>query len=379
MNPHIKTTRSNPQPRQHGFSLIELAIVILVGGLLLSTMSSALLIYMRSNEIKVTIQRMVEIDDALQQYLSLNGNYPCPASRTADVNSATFGTQLATNCAAGGAGVATAPGTAGRVVAIGAVPTRTINLPDDYGSDAWGRRLTYAVTALQTVRGTYSRDIGAISITADTAATSVITPAGSAHYVILSHGPDGIGAYSFNGILGSACNTAALDGENCDDNAGFRRTLLTATASGAAHFDDLVRFRASSVFGDPIPPGAVMSFNIASCPPGWTQYSAATGRLILGAGTIASQAASFAAGDPFAPHTSFIMPAATYASGSTGGYSIWATSLSDNDQNMTALVSVPPANAAGVHLVTTAAVSTTAQSLESNMPPYVALIYCQKN
>jgi prepilin-type N-terminal cleavage/methylation domain-containing protein len=367
-----------PAGRQRGFSLIELAIVVLVGGLLISTMSAMLLVYIHSTDIKVTKQRIEELDGALQQYLSLNGNYPCAASRTAAVNSASFGTQL-TNCAAGGSGAAEAPGNAGRIVVIGAVPTRTINLPDDYAFDAWGRRFTYAVTALQTAPATYSRDIGAIAITSDTSGTSVITPPGTAHYIILSHGLDGLGAYSFSGVLGTACNTAALDGENCNDDASFRRTLLTSTATGASHFDDLVKFRANSVFGDPIPPGAVMSFNLASCPPGWTSYAAATGHFILGAGSIASQTVSFSAGDPLAPHISFTMPSATYPSGSTGGYSVWATSLSDNNQNMTALVSVPPANPAGVHFVTTAAGSTTTPSLESNMPPYIALIHCQKN
>jgi prepilin-type N-terminal cleavage/methylation domain-containing protein len=375
---HLPPHASRCRQTQRGFSLIELAIVVMIGGLLITTMSSMLLVYIKSTDIKVTKQRIDAIDGALQEYLSLNGNYPCAASRTAAVNSAAFATQI-TNCAAGGPGVATATGTGGRIVVIGAVPTRSLNLPDDYVFDAWGRRFTYAVTALQTAPATYTRDNGAIAITADAAGTSVITPAGAAHYIIVSHGADGVGTYSFNGILGTPCNAAALDSENCDDNAIFRRTLVTSTTSSASHFDDLVKFRATSTFGDPIPPGAILSFNLAACPPGWTQYNAASGRFILGAGSVASQTVSFDSDDPAYPHASFTMPSATYTSGGTGGYSVWATSLSDNNQNMTAQVTVPNANANGVRFVTTAAASTTSPSFESNMPPYIALIFCQKN
>ena len=41
-----------------------------------------------------------------------------------------------------------------------------------------------------------------------------------------------------------------------------------------------------------IPTGAVMSFNLASCPSGWTEYSAAAGRTVIGRGNGAGSNAS---------------------------------------------------------------------------------------
>jgi type II secretory pathway pseudopilin PulG len=357
---------------EHGFSLVELAMVIIIGGLLIGTMSSMLLVYMRNTQIKTTQQRIDEVDNAIQEYLNLNGNLPCAAPRNAAVDTPEFGAQLTpVDCALGGDGVATAGAGASEVL-VGAVPVRSINLPDDYAFDAWGNRLTYAVTADLATPGKYDRDKGAISII-DSAGNSIVTPDGSAHYVVLSHGPDGVGATTFAGVPnGSACpDDATLDGENCNDDATFRRTMLTASAPGAAHFDDLLKYRATSAFGNDIPAGSVMAFDLAACPPGWTQLADSGGRFIMGAGTFPAQTFS-------APgHSSWSEPETSYLPGSTGGYPTWTNNLNDLGLGTIPEGTIPapdPTNG----LKFTYAPSSIVPLAESNLPPYIALILCKK-
>lgn len=267
-----------------GFTLVELAIVLLILGLLLAGLASMLMVYSRNAAIHTTQTRLDTIDEAIQHYLNMNGRLPCPASRTAPPDSDTFGREVAADCTSGAhAGTSRATGRDGRRVRIGFVPTRTINLPDDYALDRWGNRITYAVTEVMASSGTYDREMGAISAI-DSMGNSVVTPAGSIHYVLISHGPDSAGAYTAQGSIGRPCSSVTLDAENCNGTATFRRTVLSGQGGSSGHFDDLIIIRAVSAFGEAMPPGAVMAFNLAACPPGWVDYSAASGRTIVGTG-----------------------------------------------------------------------------------------------
>jgi prepilin-type N-terminal cleavage/methylation domain-containing protein len=274
--------------RARGFTLIEVAIVMVIGSILLTTATALLLTYTKKTQISTTQKRLAAIDEALQLYLHLNGRYPCVADPAAALDSATFGREYTTCSSA----PAAAGGRDGRDVRIGAVPVRTLNLPDDFAADAWGGRFTMAMTAaLASPAGTYSRDEGGIYIVTSADPydltdinDSVITPPGSAHYAIVSHGPNGSGAWPVGGGGAPACPAGNLEEENCNGDAIFRQTLITGTADNAAQFDDMVAARASSAFGFEVPSGAVMAFNLSACPEGWISFSDASGRTIVGAG-----------------------------------------------------------------------------------------------
>jgi len=175
-----------------------------------------------------------QIEQALRQFVTENGYYPCPASLTAPVDSADatnrFGVSVNTNCPAAPSGTQTfqTTGRDGRKVRTGAVPVRTLGLPDEYAFDPYHKRYIYAVTEVYAVQGSsVNGDMGAIEIEDGNGnnATSVV---GNIVHVVYSMGYDNNGAYSVSG--GSpiaACDTSKPSGENCDfsSNAKFKNTV----------------------------------------------------------------------------------------------------------------------------------------------------------
>lgn len=259
-----------------GFSLLEVTMVMLIGGIVLGAAASGLSSYIDTKRSHVTKERLEEVDRALQRYLSLNGRYPCPASVSAAVGSANFGIEVDANCAStsiptGATFTDTGPDSV--LVRIGAVPVRTLNLPEDFIGDPYGGRFTYAVTVPLASPGTYDRDGGDIAVI-DSSGNSVINPAGSAHYVIVSHGEDSNGARTLLDGISQGCSSGPLDSENCDNDHIFRSTILRF-GSSADRFDDRVRFRAnSSIDALILPAGLIGGFDLSGCPPGWVAYSA---------------------------------------------------------------------------------------------------------
>ncbi len=110
----------------------------------------------------------------------------------------------------------------------------------------------------------------------------LVQPPGSAHYVIVSHGANNSGATSTEAGGAMPCAAGNLEEENCDGDDMFRSSLLQGTADNASLYDDLISIRAMTAFGNQIPEGAVMAFNLNACPLGWVDFAAAEGRFILG-------------------------------------------------------------------------------------------------
>lgn len=269
---------------EQGFTLIEMALVIIIGGVMLSLLGSALISFQKKSQIRTTEYRIATISEALERYLSINDRYPCPANRTATPDDADFGrTGNTNNCQNAATGVVDV-GT----VKIGAVPTRTLNLPDEHAADAWGRKFTYAVTELLATSGSYTPNGGTITVN-DLNGNPTINPAGSAHYIITSHGATGMGGFVFNGTTQyTTCSaTFGRDEENCDNNATFISSLVTSEATGVNFYDDYLYARGQVKPSETVPPGAVMAFASPNCPAGWAEYTALRGRVIVGATTTA--------------------------------------------------------------------------------------------
>ncbi len=333
--------------------MIETAIVVLIGGLLLASTSTLLLTYVKKVQLSTTEKRLGAIDEALQIFLNFNGRYPCPAIINAAVDSPDFGVEkfAASSCDT----TPQIPGRDGRPVRVGGVPVRTLNLPDEFGMDAWGGRLTYAVTENLAEDGTYNRTEGAISVVdstdpADPAVDSVVQPPGSAHYVIVSHGANNSGATSAEGGGAMPCTTGNLEEENCDGDDTFRTTLLLGTAQNAMLYDDLVSVRAMTAFGNQVPEGAVMAFNLNACPSGWVEFTPAGGRFLVGV-------------------------SAEFALGITGGLET-VTLTPEQTGFREAATPINPAAAPGGVI---SAETTGAIQEHENMPPYIAMRFCQKS
>jgi prepilin-type N-terminal cleavage/methylation domain-containing protein len=331
---------------RRGFSLLELSVVIgiisLIAGAGISLGSGAL----QAADRVATQERLNTIKLALDSYARTYGYLPCPYDRALVPSSANFGRESrgapSTSCTASSPGVIGIPGTP--TMYIGGIPVRTLGLPDSYAGDAWGGKLTYAVTAAhvanaagyatgdgvlevrygdktgtnystttrrRTISYTGAADAGGgntnftvgtdptTSIdgqyvhvysagnpqvykgsyvgTRDDATTVTLTglawsandtgtltwqePGPAASYVVVSHGPDGRGAFPLNGAAVPGvklCNTSATantspppctssastqcnDIPNCDDTDGvFYDTAYNDAANPAQYFDDYI-------------------------------------------------------------------------------------------------------------------------------------------
>jgi prepilin-type N-terminal cleavage/methylation domain-containing protein len=321
-----------------GFSLIEVAIVIVIGGILISLFGDSLVNLVTNSKFKTTQVRLKEVDEAVKRYASVNNRLPCVASLSTPVETATYGRETVCQDApeAGTFHDATYN------VRIGGVPTRTLNLPDSHAYDGWGSRFVYSVTAPLTDRATYNLKNGRIDVV-DSNNHSMVTPQRSITYLLLSVGPDRNGGYNPQGHLISTCaGASALDGENCDNDATFRNTLMYSTSNNNSRFDDHVMYEGNfeSAY---VPSGAIMAFESTTCPNGWAPLTALVGRTIIGAGqyTQDSTPPGLDAAD---------YKGETFNLSAKGGH---ATIMGPEDMG--------------------------AQAQYKSLPPYVAYLYCRKN
>ena len=249
-----------------GFSLVEFSIVILISGILLTSGIRAYKIYEEKKQVYKTREAMDTVLDALNRYMANYERYPCPASLTLGPSSGWFGQM--TDCTDTSQPIGTCnsnycvssrdvdhdgdPATPDLTlrVRIGAVPFRQLNEgifdaglefdfylnPYDIGShdsiDAQRNRLLYAVTEIQATED-YVAGQGAIEIRDEFGRVL----GENRDFILLSHGRDGVGAFSIEGVQsGGACVGPALQNENCDNDADFV-DALRADTPGAGYYD----------------------------------------------------------------------------------------------------------------------------------------------
>ncbi len=222
---------------QNGFTLVEMAVVLMIVGLLLSGMLVPLSAQMDQKNNADTQKSLSEIKEAIIGYALANGRLPCPADPTIATGST-------------GAGVSR-PSCATVASSTGVVPWTTLGVSE---TDAWGNRYTYRVTsdfadAIGT--GTYGGcspipspppvnatfalcSIGNLNVWAS--AAKVTTVAGNVPAVIISHGKNAAGAYTPQGTQILPVSTYADEQENSDGSADTDYVSHTPTPA----FDDLV-------------------------------------------------------------------------------------------------------------------------------------------
>lgn len=331
-----------------GFTLMEVALAVVIGGMLLAMFGQSLMNTIQESKIKTTQVRIAEINNALRRHAAYSNHLPCPADRTLVTTAATYGTAVA-NC---GVGIAATGTVSDGGVRVGMVPTRTLNLPDEYGYDGWGMRLIYAVTEKMASTATYDT-----TAACNTAAGQ--DPNNQAHkggacaivsgnptraaYVVVSTGNDRQGSFTTTGAQGPACAVSAgADSENCDDDATFSDALQTS-ALGATFFDDYIVYQSLQEDIDEIPEGAIVAFRLSTCPKGWDQIPEMEGSFPVGRGAFANPAPS---------KTAAAYGSKTYLPGQSGGS---ATRWDD-----------APGALTGV-------------SEYRNFAPYIAYTYCVKS
>lgn len=120
----------------HGFTLLEMAVVLIIMGLLLGSGLSLISVQADQQHLKETQKILDDAKEALIGYALVNGRLPCPAAP------ATTGVE------------SPAGGGACNNFNNGFLPAITLGLPgtdsSGYLTDGWGNRIRYAVTSANT-------------------------------------------------------------------------------------------------------------------------------------------------------------------------------------------------------------------------------------
>lgn len=260
---------------QSGFSLLELLIAVVITGIILGMISTAIISFSQQITDRENKRTLETVQDEINRFLELNGRYPCPASLSADISNANFGLESQSDCrrTSNVDGVFQATGRNNQNIKIGAVPVRSLNLPDEYIFDAYNTRLYYAVTSILANSGSYDRESGAITVN-DSNGNSITAPSGNAPYILLSLGRNKTGGFEgLSGIeIDDGCrDLSSLEEENCDKDDVFIRTIITSD-SDAQYYDDVLMTDSGSQLGQQVPSGGIIYFDLAECPRGWQDY-----------------------------------------------------------------------------------------------------------
>lgn len=246
--------------RSGGYNLLQMAFAMIVLGLLTVGFIQIYHIYKTQQDYMKTQEGVASAVQKLQTYKQSHGYYPCPAPNVArgatgygNVSSCD-GTIPAGTCAGGICVQSSTRGALGTIkVRVGVIPFRDLQMDEKETFDAYGSRLTYALTEDMGKETTFNIQKGGIEIVNE-AGQPLTDPPKSAAFLVLSHGPNKIGAYAAltaaQPVPCPASTANQLDAENCldpaapDPNAKFINTLRS-DGTGPL-FDDVLEYFASA-------------------------------------------------------------------------------------------------------------------------------------
>ena len=236
--------------RGAGFTLIELAVVIFLIGLIVTMGLGALKAQMLNSAIRATLGNEASIKDALMAYLAKNKRLPCPATDAQGAEGRDMTVQPL-NCK----------------TYYGLVPYAEIGLTKSTAMDGWDDLLAYGVSPRWTA--TYnpappdnksssdpSKSFnvgapGAINVydidqpnNKDIKIMDVAAGSGAAA-IVISQGPNGYGAYTVKGTQNDAAVAGASETANIPLPASpppayYKRDYTSNTGAYGGAFDDVV-------------------------------------------------------------------------------------------------------------------------------------------
>ncbi len=240
-----------------GNSLISVLFFMIVLSLLVLPIMSYYDDWKDQKRASDTMVRLDTINKTIREFAAANGYYPCPANIRSGFDTVNFGQSASNECNTGSpAGFSGQTKRSGRAkdsgainhVRAGAVPVRTLGLPDNYIYDGYNHRYVYVVTEAYAAvasdgtppnipeldrndsTGVFVEDINEHSATRKT---------GNAVYAVISMGDTTEGSYSANGALLGRCPAGVA---NCSLEATIQNTVSISEAEGPGRFTQTVRY-----------------------------------------------------------------------------------------------------------------------------------------
>ena len=212
--------------RARGFSLVEMAVVLVIVGLMIGGLLTPLSMQLEQRRVGETQKAMDEAREALMGFAMRNGYLPCPAVSPGNGLEDRSGA----NCTGG--------------KRVGLLPWATLGVPK---LDAWGRMYRYSVSptfsnsqAMFDLRTRRDITIGTRDTRGNLVAATWINDIPA---VIVSHGKNGFGGVSELGMRAAAASSTNVDERTNAAPAGIAFVARPATDNTAApggEFDDLV-------------------------------------------------------------------------------------------------------------------------------------------
>ncbi len=250
------------QAAARGFTLVEIAVVLVILGLLFTLLAGVATSLIAQQKRELTRSRLAGVEAALTLFVSQNQRLPCPADGTLVASAPNAGVEL------------WAAGACTTTQANGVVPWRALGLAEQDITDGWANRMTYRVapplvalnamnftncdpggggglvagacnggctsasfpgscTPPQAVTATKGLTIK--NLAGATVMDPTVSPSTGAAYVVVSHGENGAGAYSSEGIL-QAGNGSGGIGEEAKNFANL------ALGAGSYYVDDFAAY-----------------------------------------------------------------------------------------------------------------------------------------
>src|SRR5271157_3742896 len=215
--------------RRAGFNLIALSIIMTAAVVMVSYLPGRDAGEFNKKTIQ-SIQKLDEVEEKMRFFMVAQGRRPCPADGSLAVNSTNFGREANTTLGDGNCTGALLSGVSTNTVG-GTIPTKSLNLPDDYAFDAWGRRYTYVVDrrATNTASCVALGATGGLTIKDGSGATT-----DTVMYSYMIHGASGFGAFPAQGSTATGrINTGVADADMLT-NAGVSSASVTGSTAGFA-------------------------------------------------------------------------------------------------------------------------------------------------
>lgn len=299
----VLMSSSQDSKNNQGFTLVELSIVMVIFGVMLTALLESYSSYLDTRRFTESMEKQRDISATISRFINISfenvtpgdgARLPCPADPTLLPEDPNFGVE---NCSlmTDGSPIGTCIPSGGICkvagnrdteadtdldldpVLIGGVPFVTlrnrfvaksdenealsivsrdaiVRLDDaSFESiiDPWGYQMTYAVSGhlTQTTSSSapFANQFGSLQIITEFG-EHLTTPDNSGHYVLIAHGPNSAGANSTSGRVDIPCLAGATEGENCDGDAQFIQGLRNETNT-ANYFDDTVLFSSFTTSG----------------------------------------------------------------------------------------------------------------------------------